>query len=347
MRPPSAIFGAQFERIVREHFDAPLLRTLQAALIDDGVPAAVELRRLRRLLDASELRYSPMLHGAVNVVTAWDLHVLAALEGWQSRAPVPAPAAGSRRWVRSEALAGFASLLRDEPGWCLPELVDGQGAGGAATGARLEAQALGHPLLAPAECVRNDVTVGPPGSFLLVTGSNMAGKSTLLRAIGANAALALAGAPVCASTMRLPQLSLHTWMRVSDDLEAGLSFFMAELVRLSRVVEAARRAAADPAGPPVLYLLDEILQGTNSAERQVAARRVVHHLLASRAIGAISTHDLTLADTPALAAAARAVHFREQLSDGAQGARMTFDYVLRPGLATSANALKLVELMGL
>lgn len=332
------VFSDQFERIVREPCNTPLLRTLQAALIDDGVPAAVELRRLRRLLDAAELRFSPMLHGAVNVVTAWDLHVLRGLEGWQRRVGHRVPG-----WFDAlgevEVLGAFASLLADNPGWSLPELDEGATA--------LEATGLGHPLLPPDRCVRNDVTVGPPESFLLVTGSNMAGKSTLLRAVGANAALALAGGPVCATHLRLPPLLIRTSMRVGDDLEAGLSFFMAELVRLSGVVEAARAAAADPAGPRVLYLLDEIMQGTNSAERQVAARRVLDHLLSAGAIGAVSTHDLGLADTPELRAAARTVHFREHLAASGDGPRMEFDYLLRPGPATSANAMKLVELMGL
>ncbi len=332
------IFSEQFGRIVREPLQAPLLRQLQAGLIDDGVPAATELHRLRRVLDASELRYSPMLHGAVNVVVAWDLHVLAALERWQKRA-----GARATGWFNAlgdtEALSAFGSLLRDQPGWSLPELAD--------EASELVAEGLGHPLLPPQQCVRNDVAVGPPGSFLLVTGSNMAGKSTLLRAVGTNVVLALAGGPVCAQRMRLPWLALHTSMRVSDDLEAGLSFFMAELVRLTAVVEAARTAHADGNERRVLYLLDEILQGTNSAERQVAARRVLHHLLSAGAIGAVSTHDLSLADTPALHAAARAVHFRDQLSATADGPRMTFDYLLRPGPATSANAMKLVELMGL
>ncbi|MHB1223364.1 MAG: MutS family DNA mismatch repair protein [Gemmatimonadaceae bacterium] len=332
------VFGEQFARIVGEPLEAPLLRELQAALIDDGVPAAVELHRLRRMLDAAELRYSPMLHAVVNIVVAWDLHVLAALERWQRRAGTRADG-----WFTAlgdtEALASFGGLLRDHPDWSLPELSDDAD--------ELVADGLGHPLLPPEQCVRNDVAVGPPGTFLLVTGSNMAGKSTLLRAIGANAVLALAGAPVCARRMRLPLLSLHTSMRVSDDLEAGLSFFMAELVRLTAVVEAARRTHASADGQRVLYLLDEILQGTNSAERQVAARRVLDHLLAAGALGAVSTHDLTLADTPALRAAARAVHFREQLAATPDGPQMTFDYLLRPGPATSANAMKLVELMGL
>jgi DNA mismatch repair ATPase MutS len=306
-----------------------------------GSPAALHLRRLRRALDAAELRYSPLLHSIVNVVTAWDLHVLAALERWQRRAGPQA-----RAWFavlgELEALAALATLLHDHPDWALPEVDEGAD--------RIEAEGLGHPLLPPSACVRNDAMVGPAGTFLFVTGSNMAGKSTLLRAVGANAVLAQAGGPVCARRLRMPPAALLTSMRVSDSLEEGLSFFMAELVRLKGVVEAARRTAAEGGGRRALYLLDEILQGTNSAERQVAARRIVERLLEEGAIGAVSTHDLALADTPTLAAAAQPVHFRETLEEGAgaDGApTMRFDYELRPGPATSANALALVRMMGL
>jgi DNA mismatch repair ATPase MutS len=173
----------------------------------------------------------------------------------------------------------------------------------------------------------------------------MSGKSTLLRALGVNAVLAQAGGPVCAAALRLPPVELATSILIEDSLAAGVSFFMAEVLRIKAVVEAADRSAA--AGRTLLYLLDEILRGTNSSERQVAVRRVLLHLLRSGAIGAVSSHDLALADAPALRDAARAVHFREQLDGDAEAPRMSFDYVLRPGPATSANALRLVEMMGL
>jgi DNA mismatch repair ATPase MutS len=134
-------------------------------------------------------------------------------------------------------------------------------------------------------------------------------------------------------------------MRVQDSLAQGVSYYMAELLRLKQVVDAARSGAADE--PPLLYLLDEILQGTNTAERQIAARRIIGFLVAHRALGAVSTHDLTLADSPALAPAARPVHFVETIGSGAHGPAMTFDYRLRPGLATSTNALRLMEVVGL
>ncbi|HKN64783.1 MAG TPA: hypothetical protein VJW73_00815, partial [Gemmatimonadaceae bacterium] len=181
---------------------------------------------------------------------------------------------------------------------------------------------------------------------LLVTGSNMSGKSTLLRAIGLNVVLAQAGGPVCARSLTMPLVELRTSIRLADSLERGVSLFMAELERLKAIVDAAH---ARNGGRPLLYLLDEILHGTNTAERLIAARAVLVHLVRAGAIGAVTTHDLTLAADGALATAARPVHFTEQVSggagDGAGG--MSFDYKLRPGLATSTNALKLLALIGL
>ena len=178
---------------------------------------------------------------------------------------------------------------------------------------------------------------------MLVTGSNMSGKSTLLRAIGANVILAGAGGPVCAEAMALPVADLRTSMRIRDSLEEGISYFMAELRRLKAVCDAASAASERP----VLYLLDEILQGTNTAERQIAARRILHHLLDQHAIGAVTTHDLTLADAEDLQNRAVLVHFRESVETPEDGPPITFDYRLRPGLATSTNALRLMEIMGL
>jgi DNA mismatch repair ATPase MutS len=175
----------------------------------------------------------------------------------------------------------------------------------------------------------------------LVSGSNMSGKSTLLRAIGLNAVLAQAGSCACAARLRMPVCDLQTSIRVQDSLERGLSYFMAALERLKGVVDAAEHER----GPRVLlYLLDEILQGTNSAERAIAVRAVARHLLDAGAIGAMTTHDLTLAGEPPLASAARLVHFTETIGEAGV---MRFDYRLRPGLATSRNALRLMRLIGI
>ena len=189
--------------------------------------------------------------------------------------------------------------------------------------------------------------IGPPGTFLLVTGSNMSGKSTLLRAVGANVVLAQAGGPVCAEGLSLPPLELWTSMRVEDSLVEGVSLFMAELQRLREVVDAARKSRSDREGRHLLYLLDEVLQGTNTAERQIAARQILRHLLEEGALGAVTTHDLTLADAPDLRERARAVHFREEVHRAGGEPSLSFDYRLRPGLATSTNALELMEIVGL
>jgi DNA mismatch repair ATPase MutS len=192
--------------------------------------------------------------------------------------------------------------------------------------------------------VVNDVEVGPAGTFLLVTGSNMSGKSTLLRSIGVNAVLAQAGGPVCAADLRMPPVVLATSILVEDSLADGVSFFLAELKRIRSVVDAADRSHAE--GKTLLYLLDEILRGTNSYERQIAVRRVILHLLRQGAMGAVSTHDLQVAEIPELAHAANPVHFRETLYPGGDPP-MTFDYQMRQGVATTTNALRLMELVGL
>ncbi len=333
-------YATAFELICGTQFSGSALKSAQARLGREGVDAPAYMHRLHRLtnlvIPASALLYAP-----IQALTLWNVHLLAALERWQSTAGKQA-----RAWLevlgQMEALSALARLAHDNPGWTFPHVdadVDS-----------LEARDLGHPLLPPHRRVDNDVAIGPPGTFLLVTGSNMSGKSTLLRAIGTNIVLAGAGGPVCASSLRLPPVDLWTSMRVEDSLERGVSYYMAELQRLKSVVDAARfdRSLGERR---LFYLLDEILQGTNSAERQIAARRVIIYLVRQGAIGAVSTHDLTLTDpseAPEMAAAARLVHFTETLgSDTGGGPAMTFDYKLRPGIATSTNALKLMEIVGL
>jgi len=272
-----------------------------------------------------------------------DVHVGFALDRWRARW-----GHDIRRWIEAlgemEALSSLATLAYDNPEWGMPEWEAPETAERPGSGV-LRARALGHPLLLPGSCVRNDVEVGPPGTFLFVTGSNMSGKSTLLRAVGANVVLAAAGAPACAASLNLPPVRLWTSMRVDDSVTDGISRFMAELLRVRSVVEAARGHRRGE--PPVLYLLDEMLQGTNTAERRVAARAVLRHLLAEGAIGGVTSHDLTLADAPDLESVRRAYHFRERVEAGEQGTELYFDYLLRPGVATTRNALRLLEAVGL
>lgn len=341
--PRSGVFrhySGLFRLLEESEFGSPLLRRVQGELraTPENDAASREMRGLERLMEMADLRFS-QLHLPVQAVTLWDVHVLEALDRWQ-RAAGPRIRAWFAALGEAEAVAGLASLRHDHPGWVFPEFLPVEG-----PGCELTAVSIGHPLLDPAVRVANDVALGPRGTFLMVTGSNMSGKSTLLRAIGVNVVLAQAGAPVCAARLQLPPVELHTSMRVADSLERGLSRFMAELQRLKRIVEAARGARPDR---PVLYLLDEVLGGTNAAERRVAARGVLRHLLEQPALGAITTHDLDLADEPDLAARAVPVHFTETFEEDEEGrTRMTFDYRLRSGIATSTNALKLVRMMGL
>jgi hypothetical protein len=325
-------YAALFDDATRPQFDAPWLRAVQDRLRAEGALAPSCMRRLTRILGFAELRSgAALLHFPIQALTLWDFHVLFALERWRRHV-----GARVRGWFDAladlDALACLAGAHRDNPGWTMPSL---------AAAPVFDATALGHPLLPDDRRVHNDVRVGPPGTLLLVTGSNMSGKSTLLRAIGLNTVLAQAGSCVCATRLELPACDLQTSIRVQDSLELGLSYFMAALARLKGVVDAAEH----PRGHRVLlYLLDEILQGTNSAERGVAVQAVARHLLEAGAIGAMTTHDLALAEEEPLKSAGRLIHFTETVDESGM---MRFDYRLRDGLATSRNALRLMQLIGI
>ena len=311
------------------------LRRISGELTHRDRPAHVWMELLHHRVELSNARHSAYLHLILQTLFLWDFHALLLLERWQRDAGPRV-----RGWLsalgRFEALAALAALKFEQPGWCFPAVDPAAD--------RFAARGLGHPLIADAQRVTNDVEVGPPGTFLLVTGSNMSGKSTLLRSIGVNTVLALAGGPACAAALRMPPVILATSILVEDSLAEGVSFFMAELQRIQKIVAAADRAHAE--GRILLYLLDEVLRGTNSYERQVAVRRVVLHLIRQGAIGAVSTHDLQLAEVAELKGVFLPVHFRETLHPGGDPP-MTFDYVMRPGIATTVNALKLMELVGL
>jgi energy-coupling factor transporter ATP-binding protein EcfA2 len=315
-------------------FSAPLLGRLRDQVRTEGHSPADSLGMLSRItrwwMPRSSLAYLPS-----QAFFAWDLNYLSWLERWQ-RSVGPS----IREWLTTagelEALTSLAALSADHPDWVFPALEEESD--------RFESRDLGHPLLPDDERVVNDVTVGPAGTFLLVTGSNMSGKSTLLRSIGITIVLAQAGGPVCASALTLPPVSLWTSVRVQDSLQAGVSFFMAELLRLKQIVDSANARKLDE--PRIFFILDEMLQGTNTAERQIAARQIIRHLVEKGSLGAVSTHDLTLADGPELAALAVPAHLTETVQETHDGPAMVFDYRLRPGVARSTNALKLMDVVG-
>jgi DNA mismatch repair ATPase MutS len=322
---PFGRYVAIFRLIESTTFRAARLTHLHAEISG----ATRELARLQTILGYAELRSSGMVAVLANAFLLWDVFCAAALLAWRARS-----GASVRRWIEAmaelDALAALAAFAHEHPSWAFPEITKGE--------LCFVAEGLGHPLIAPARRVDNDVSLRGPGSALMITGSNMSGKSTLLRAIGVNAVLALAGGPVCARRMSLAECQVRTSMRIADSLEEGVSHFYAELARLKAVVDAAN------AGERVLFLLDEVLHGTNSRERNIGAKAVVRHLLDKGAIGAVSSHDLGLA-TLADESAGRVtnVHFQELVAGG----KMTFDYKLKPGVVTSSNALRLMKLIGI
>jgi ABC-type multidrug transport system fused ATPase/permease subunit len=327
-----ARYAQLFEHAAAGTFSAARLTSIRERLTAGGRSAPGSMRRLNRILGFAELRRgAAILHFPIQAITLWDFFVLFALDRWR-RTTGP----HVREWLTAvaelDALTQLAGVRHDNPDWVMPVIH---------TDAVVVAEAIAHPLLTADRRVANDVSVGPPGTILLITGSNMSGKSTLLRAIGLNVVLAEAGGCACASRLELPVVNLQTSARVQDSLELGLSYFMAALARLKAIVDAAERPQA---GRVMLYLLDEILQGTNSVERGVAVRAVARHLLDAGSIGAMTTHDLALAGEEPLKSAARLVHFTETVD--ARGS-MAFDYRLRSGLATSRNALRLMEMIGI
>ncbi len=239
-------YAEAFHIISSAHFESPALRRLQTILSGGGTPAHEAIRRLQRLVNFT-IPPGAQLYFPLQAITLWDVHLLAALEHWKARYGKNASS-----WIdtlgEAEALSSLASLCHANPAWAFPTVDPSLD--------RLDAASLGHPLLPADVRVDNDVTVGPRGTFLMVTGSNMSGKSTLLRAIGTNIILAQAGAPVCAASLSMPPVVLWTTMRVEDSLLRGVSYFMAELQRLKQVVEAARQAH-EAGDAPLFYLLDE------------------------------------------------------------------------------------------
>lgn len=333
--------------------DDDLLGHIRNVLGAPETGAGEAMKSLGRIAWAASLKQSGgwfLVYLFLQMVGLWDLHVLRRLERWQAEYSSQAES-----WFDAlgdlEAVASLAAMIDENPSWSTPTWVTADTAAAPRT---LSAEQIGHPLLKDGTRVCNDVTVGPQGTLLLVTGSNMSGKSTLLRSIGLNVLLAGAGGPVCAKGFSLPDIELATSIRVRDNLGEGVSFYMAELKSLARVVrhaeaiDARRGTVGSNASTTLLYLLDEILQGTNSRERQIAVAHVLRHLIDRGAVGAISTHDLELADDPQLQSIAHTVHFRETITRDADGRdQMTFDYQMRQGVSPTTNALRLLEVVGL
>jgi hypothetical protein len=317
-----------FGRLTRERFESARLRALHEALTAEGEPPARPIARLKSWLEAHESKGN-VIFGVLAFFLVWDLHLAAAVESWRRRF-----GAATLRWLAAlgelEALASLGTYAFENPEDPYPELID--------PGPRLEATGVAHPLLPAARAVRNDVALDEGHQMLVVTGSNMSGKSTLLRTVGVNTVLALAGAPVRAVSLRLSPLAVGASIRVQDSLQDGESRFYAEIKRIRQVLDVAR-------GPvPALFLMDEIFDGTNSAERRIGAEAVVRSLLELRAVGLVTSHDLALAEIAvSLSPRATNVHFEDHL----EGDAIAFDYRLKPGPVRKGNAIGLMRAVGL
>lgn len=316
------------EAIETSTADAELLNELRARLRQGDATPSRAMGQLRAAVSYFELRFQGLIYPFANMFLLWDVHCTVRLELWQQRFGKAA-----RDWFlvlgEIEGLSSLAGLAFDEPKYCFPKLVEEP---------RFLAENLAHPLIPSTSRVGNDVALPGKSSALLVTGSNMSGKSTLLRSLGVAYALAYSGGPVCASRFEIGSLRLATSLRIRDSLEEGVSHFYAELRKLKAVLDATTEQL------PVLFLLDEILHGTNSRERQIGARWMLAQLLQRGALGAVSTHDMELCRlSPELMTHTRLVHLREDVKDQ----EMTFDYRLREGPVNEGNALRLMRRIGL
>ena len=315
-------------RLEAEQFSAERLATLRTQLNVEGLPASRRIARLHKLTDLVDSRDNFFVR-LIGPLLLWDLHLIFAIERWR-RSSGPA----LRQWLAAvgemEALSSLAAYHYEHPADVFPDVIEGPPA--------FEAEELGHPLLAEAVMVRNDVRIAGDLRVLIVSGSNMSGKSTLLRTVGINAVLALAGAPVRARRMRLSTLEIGASIRIQDSLQSGVSRFYAEITRLGLIMRRADETSR------VLFLIDELLHGTNSHDRRIGAEAIVRGLVERGAIGLVTTHDLALASVAtAMGSRGANVHFQDVLENG----RLRFDYRMRPGVVEHSNALALMRSVGL
>ena len=317
--------------IEQREFHSAHLTAIIAALKTDGVPPSRSIAQLRRAIQGLNNCFRNQFSAPLAILLGIPFHYLIAIERWRTHVGPHCP-----EWLSAvgefEALCALAGYAYEHPADPFPEVVD------PASGPCFEGVALGHPLIPLEQVVRNDVTLNSDHRLLMISGSNMSGKSTLMRTVGTNFVLAMTGAPVRATSLTVSPMQAGTAMRVQDSLQQGASLFYQSVARLSAVVHLA------DAPEPVLFLLDEILQGTNSHDRRIGAQSVIETLVNRGGIGIVTTHDLALTEiTELFGDQARNVHFEDQLIDGT----MTFDYRMRPGVVEHSNALELMKMMGI
>jgi hypothetical protein len=325
------VLAALMARIERDPVSTPLLTKLRDELHATGHSPAVDIRRLARIVDILSSGHN-QIFGPIAALLLLQTQLAFAVERWRVRCGPAVP-----RWLAAvaeyEALSALGTYHAEHPNDAFPEIVDGP--------PLYEGEQLAHPLLPLHQAVPNDVSLGRASPHLLVvSGSNMSGKSTLLRTVGVNAVLAQAGAPVRASRLKMSPLELGSTLRLNDSLQEGRSRFYAEITRIAAIVALAKHT--EQRG--VLFLCDEILSGTNSGDRLQGATGILRGLLSLGAIGLVTTHDLALtAVADQLQPSAQNVHFEDRFEDGA----LTFDYKLKPGVVRTRNAIPLMRSVGL
>lgn len=323
------VLASTLARLEREPVSSPKLAALMQGLRATGQSPSAEITRLARLVDLIDSTENQIFR-PIGALLLWKSQLAFAIDRWRV-ASGPAVA----RWLdivgEFEALSALATYAAEHPRDVMPTVSEGA--------PRFAAANLAHPLLPADRAVANDVTLGADGpQVLLISGSNMSGKSTFLRTIGINAVLAQAGAPVRAAALAMTPAYVGATLRIQDSLQSGKSRFFAEITRLSDVVTVARD------GRPLLFLLDEVLAGTNSHDRQQGAAAIVVGLVRLGAIGLITTHDLALTGmVDPLGRRAVNVHFEDRFEDGV----LHFDYRLKPGIVRTSNALALMRSVGL
>ena len=323
------VYSKIIGEIEREKFKSSTLLELQKHCFIKNRPASLYIKKLSSRFQFFEARSSKEIHILMNNIFFWDLHCVYRIEKWKNDVKLDID-----KWFDavgySEALSSLGNILYNHPYWTNPELSD--------SGFILNAISVGHPLIPSSERVHNSIELHGDTNIVIVTGPNMAGKTTFLKTIGVNIVLALAGAPVCADLFQVSFVRVYTSMKVSDSLDKGLSLFYAELQRLKKVLQAILHKE------PVFFLIDEMLKGTNELDRHSGANALTRQLIELRAQGMVATHDLELTKLER--------DFPEKIwnyfFDGyIKDDKLLFDYLLKKGICTSSNALELMKKIGI
>ena len=309
-------------------FQSDTLRKVSAIFFVNNLNATRAIAKLSSWVEISQARKGHMLGGILNALLLWDVQMAILLEHWKSKY-------GNHvePWfdaiAEMEMLASLSTIRHDNPDWRYAEF--------SSNALCCKGENMGHPLIDNNKRIRNAIELGAAGSVIIITGSNMSGKTTLLRTIGVNLVLAYAGAPVCASSFLCATGQVLTSMRITDDLQTGISTFYAELLRIRKILDSLEAC-------PSIVLIDEIFRGTNTHDRRQAAISVLRHLASSNVITVISTHDLDLADLENK----NPSHYKNfHFEDTYDNKAIHFDYKLRPGRSTSSNAMHLLEIVGI